>query len=221
MLDSSSATRSAITRFSLQVWTNSRYFCRFSKNRKLPRGSRFSGGHFEPARRRHPARHRGRDIGLDAVQRVDGDALALAQPVHQLAVVDGAAAERRFRHVGLAAEFGDLAQDLVVFHRGFGPDWWAAAIARLSYQSAHIGNAGPTLGEVSAHRVRDTMRLWLREMRKLLPPHLVRDIDRELQLGPLLFLGEDVALLGRGKAALRRHRELLQRREFAASSAAA
>src|SRR5882724_5342308 len=26
------------------------------------------------------------------------------------------------------------------------------------------------------------------------PPHLSRDIDRELQLGPLFFLGEDVAL---------------------------
>src|SRR5260370_26766139 len=37
----------------------------------------------------------------------------------------------------------------------------------------------------------------------LLPPHLVGDVDRELQLRPLLFLAEDVALLGRGKASLR------------------
>src|SRR5271169_5798609 len=44
----------------------------------------------------------------------------------------------------------------------------------------------------------------------LLPPHLVGDLDRESQLRPLLFLGEDVALLRRGKAALRRDRELLQ-----------
>ena len=116
MLDSSSATRSAITRFSLQVWTNSRYFCRFSKKRKLPRGIALLGRHFEAARRRQPARRGGRDIGLDAVQRVDGDALALAQAVHQLAVIDGPAAEGRFRHVGVAAEFGDLAQNLVVFH---------------------------------------------------------------------------------------------------------
>ena len=78
--------------------------------------------HFEAARRRHPARRGGRDIGLDPVQRIDGDALALAQPVHQLAVIDGAAAEGRFRHVGLAAEFGDLAEDLVVFHRRV-DDW--------------------------------------------------------------------------------------------------
>ncbi|MGY3451073.1 hypothetical protein ACVILH_003415 [Bradyrhizobium sp. USDA 4353] len=56
------------------------------------------------------------DIGLDAVQRVDGDALALAQPLHQLAVVDGPAAERRFRHVRLAAELRDLGKQLVVLH---------------------------------------------------------------------------------------------------------
>jgi len=44
MLPNSSATRSAITRFSEQVWTNSRYFWRFSKKRKFPVGSRFSIG---------------------------------------------------------------------------------------------------------------------------------------------------------------------------------
>src|SRR5215212_8606184 len=55
---------------------------------------------------------------------------------------------------------------------------------------------------------------WLAMMTRLLPPHLVRHIYRELQLGPLLFLGQDVAFLGRGEAALRRHRELLERREF-------
>src|SRR4051794_37396313 len=67
-------------------------------------------------RRRHPARHGGCDIGLDAIEGIDGDALALAQAVHQLAVIDRASAERRFRHVGVAAEFGYLAQDILVFH---------------------------------------------------------------------------------------------------------
>src|SRR5438874_1844825 len=78
-----------------------------------------------PARRRQRAgRHR--DIGLDAVQRVDGNALALAQAMNQLAVVDHPAAERRFRHVGLTAELGDLAENLVVLHRaGFGKYRWA------------------------------------------------------------------------------------------------
>ena len=37
-----------------------------------------------------------------------------------------------------------------------------------------------------------------------LAPHLLRHLDDHPQLGPLLVLGQDVALLGRGKAALRR-----------------
>src|ERR1700743_1339716 len=48
----------------------------------------------------------------------------------------------------------------------------------------------------------------------LLPPHFVGDLDCEPQFGPLLVLGQDVALFGRGKAALRRQRELLERGEF-------
>ena len=83
---------------------------------EIAAGIALFGRHLEAARRRQPARRGGRDIGLDAVQRVDGDALALAQAVHQLAVIDRPAAEGRFRHVGLAAELGDLAQDLVVLH---------------------------------------------------------------------------------------------------------
>src|SRR4051795_11902026 len=82
------------------------------------------GRHLRRERRRHPAGHRGGDKGLDAIERVDGDALALPQPVHQLTVIDRAAAERRFRHVGVAAEFGYLAQDILVFH-------WLTAWARL------------------------------------------------------------------------------------------
>src|SRR5207247_10105189 len=78
------------------------------------------GRHLEAARRRQPARRGRRDIGLDAVQRVDGDALALAQPMHQLAVVYGPAAERRLRRVGLQAARGSLAKNLVVLLRS---DW--------------------------------------------------------------------------------------------------
>ena len=77
---------------------------------EIAAGIALFGRHLQAARRRHPAGRGGCDIGLDAVQRVDGDALALAQAVHQLAVVDGPAAERRFRHIGLAAELGNLAR---------------------------------------------------------------------------------------------------------------
>src|ERR1700730_412268 len=84
---------------------------------EIASGIAFFGWNLKTVRRRQPARRRGRDIGLDAVQRIDGDAFALAQAMHQLAVIDGAAAKGRFGHVGLAAEFGDLAQNLVVFHR--------------------------------------------------------------------------------------------------------
>src|SRR3569623_1160063 len=45
-------------------------------------------------------------------------------------------------------------------------------------------------------------------------PNHLRHLDDHPQLRPLLVLGERVALLGRGKAALRRQRQLLERREL-------
>ena len=82
----------------------------------------FFGRHDQAARRGHPTRGGGDDIGLDPVERIDGDPLALPQAVDQLAVIDRPPPERRLRHVGLAAEFGDLGENLVVFHltSGFG-----------------------------------------------------------------------------------------------------
>src|SRR5580692_2335687 len=83
--------------------------------------------HLQAPRRRHGA-GRGRDIGLDAVQCVDGDALAFAQTMHELAVIDRATAKGRFRHVGLPAEIRNLAENLVVLHAAWGL-WdrrWAA-----------------------------------------------------------------------------------------------
>src|SRR5262249_8800806 len=41
------------------------------------------------------------------------------------------------------------------------------------------------------------------------PPHVVGDRDDHAQLRPLLVLGQDVALLGRSEAALRRHAKLV------------
>src|SRR5579862_6216280 len=48
----------------------------------------------------------------------------------------------------------------------------------------------------------------------LVSPHLARDLDDHPQLGPLLFLGEVIAFLGRSEAALRRQAELIERDIF-------
>src|SRR3954463_13217949 len=50
--------------------------------------------------------------------------------------------------------------------------------------------------------------------RRSLFPHLVGELLDHAKLRPLLLLGEDVALLGGGEAALRREAELLQRSEL-------
>src|SRR5262249_30054156 len=55
-----------------------------------------------------------RHEGADAVERVGGDAAAVAQAAGELAVVDGAAAESRLREPGLTAEIGDFPQNRVV-----------------------------------------------------------------------------------------------------------
>ena len=44
----------------------------------------------------------------------------------------------------------------------------------------------------------------LQQALRLSPPDLLRHFDRQPKLCPLLFFGEDVALLGGGKSALRR-----------------
>jgi hypothetical protein len=41
------------------------------------------------------------------------------------------------------------------------------------------------------------------------PPHFLRQFDNEAQLGPLFFLGEDVAFFRGGESALRRQGELV------------
>ena len=110
---------------------------------EIAAGIALFGRDLQAARRRHPARHGGRDIGLDPVQRVDGDALALAQAMHQLAVIDRPAAEGRFRHIRLAAEFGDLAAESRRFSSGL--EGWDGRVGsggspRVSYH--HLPNGG-------------------------------------------------------------------------------
>src|SRR4051812_48621832 len=62
------------------------------------------------------------------------------------------------------------------------------------------------------------MALWFAASvfpaRRSLFPHLVGELLDHAKLRPLLLLGEDVALLGGGEAALRRQAELLQRSEL-------
>ena len=147
------------------------------------------GRHVKPARRRHPARHRGRDIGLDAIKGVDGDALALAQAMHQLAVIDGAAAKGRFRHIGLAAEFGDLAQDLIVFHQAgvFGTSSGQRRVVRMSYH--HLPTEGnPLMVRRPSRRIASRVCLRARcksnESRHTRPPGLACvEPDDRLQRG--------------------------------------
>ena len=56
--------------------------------------------------------------GADAVERIGGDAAAIAQAVGELAVIDGAAAEGGFGQAGLAAVVGDFLEQLLgVRHR--------------------------------------------------------------------------------------------------------
>src|SRR4051794_19626226 len=47
-----------------------------------------------------------------------------------------------------------------------------------------------------------------------LSPNLVGDLDHPAQFRPLLVLGQGIALLGRGKAALAGDAELIERRIF-------
>ena len=64
------------------------------------------------------ARRRGVDVArheaADALERIGGDAAAIAQAVGELAVIDRAAAEGGFGEAALAAEFADLLEDLIV-----------------------------------------------------------------------------------------------------------
>ena len=47
-----------------------------------------------------------------------------------------------------------------------------------------------------------------------LPPHFLGDFHDHPELRPLLVLGQDIAFLGRGEAALRRQTELIERRRI-------
>jgi len=55
-------------------------------------------------------------VAVDAIERVGGDAAAIAQPRRELAVVDGAAAERRLGKPGLPTIIRDFLQEFLSVH---------------------------------------------------------------------------------------------------------
>jgi hypothetical protein len=54
--------------------------------------------------------------GHDAIDGFGGNAAAVSQPIGELAVVDGAAAEGRFGQPGMPAEIGNLLKQLLGGH---------------------------------------------------------------------------------------------------------
>ena len=123
---SSIATRCATTAFSEQVLTNSRYFWRLSKKRKLRcsgtwmpapvpalHGRSALGGATDE--QRPPARIGG-DVRAHALECRRRDASAFAQAVDEFAVVDGQPPEGRFGDAVLSAVVGDFAQQCFRLH---------------------------------------------------------------------------------------------------------
>src|SRR5262249_3499790 len=86
-------------------------WCRRHRRRRGPRLARAldDGG---TGRRRAVVLHE----TADAIERLGGDAAAVAQPPGELAVVDGAAAEGRFRKAAMPAVVGDLLQQFLRVH---------------------------------------------------------------------------------------------------------
>src|SRR4051794_19361303 len=82
---------------------------------------------------------------------------------------------------------------------------------------AYPGNPRTRIeGESPPQEKGHTVFLGLRPRRtdRVLAPDLFGDLDDHPQLRPLLLLGQDIAFLGRGEAALRRQRELVERDVF-------
>src|SRR6185503_2814563 len=88
----------------------------------------------------------------------------------------------------------------------------AAGRSRLPTWSAR--NGGVVRGDM---RVALKCSCYSRELEGIsgsAPPYLVRQFDDHAQLRPLILLGEHIALLSRGEAALRRKTKLLERHVF-------
>src|SRR5215212_6011262 len=120
----------------------------------------------------------------------------------------------------MPAEFGYLAQNVLVFHRlkvWAGRNGQPAMARHVLSSSAQWGNEGesPLLGDETLPGARradadaDVIqslngKAHAQPLRTfvgpLLPPYLFRHVDRELQLRPLLFFGEEIAFFRRREA---------------------
>jgi hypothetical protein len=65
----------------------------------------------------------------DAIERLGGDAPAIAQPAGELAVIDCAPTEGRFSEPGLASIIGNFLQQILCAHRARFP--WTFLVRRL------------------------------------------------------------------------------------------
>src|SRR5262249_35100440 len=79
--------------------------------------------------------------------------------------------------------------------------------------AAGAGDDCDFAGHHPCHESVSSMRPWTLIAIRL-PPHLVRDLDDAAQFCPLLVLGQQIALLGRGEAALAGNTELVERSIF-------
>src|SRR5229473_2157366 len=116
-LPSSREIRCATSVFSLQVETNSRYFCRLSKNRKPAGATSAAAAPFSG----FPAGGGDSVLGADGDEGAGGDPCAVAQARHQLAIVDDATPKRGFGRARRAAVIPDLAENLIGGGGGLSP----------------------------------------------------------------------------------------------------
>src|SRR5262245_56161169 len=125
----------------------------FAGRRRCRRGD--GGARFARALDAGGAGNRG-PVGLheaaDAVERLGGDAAAVAQPRGELAVVDGAPAEGRFRKSAVPAIVGDFLQQVLRVH---GPN---ASAFRSDLRAPRLGTACEGAGTVPQRTKRADVR---------------------------------------------------------------
>ena len=102
---------------------------------------------------RGPSGRVGSHEAVDAVERVGGDAAAVAQPGGELAVIDGAASEGRFGKSGLAAIIADFLKQLLGVH-GTAASYWFPRPRRaavLGLLCARSSGASEPIGEAEVN----------------------------------------------------------------------